>query len=125
MFEPHVSPSSHMLRSKEGYQFCVSSLRFGSGLYDEAGFLGGFTCGGVWVGILTLYLAGGPYICVWGFFCGGGAVYLLLLLGVRSALTEPLLVCCSAISWGTCGFPLCVMQLATLLGFHTSLTPVG
>ena len=28
-------------------------------------------------------------------------------------------------SWGTCSFPLCVMQLATLLGFHTSLTPVG
>ena len=28
-------------------------------------------------------------------------------------------------SWGTCGFLLCVMQLATLLGFHTSLTPVG
>ena len=40
------------------------------------------TCGGVWVGILTLYPAGGPYICVWGFFCGGGAVYPLLLLGV-------------------------------------------
>ena len=46
---------------------CVSSLRFGSGLYDEAGFLEGFTCGDVWVGILTLYPAGGPYICVWGF----------------------------------------------------------
>ena len=28
-------------------------------------------------------------------------------------------------SWGTCGFLLCVMQLATLLGFHTSLIPVG
>ena len=28
-------------------------------------------------------------------------------------------------SWGTCGFLLCVMQLATLLGFHTSLTLVG
>ena len=28
----------------------------------------GFTCGGVWVRILTLYPAGGPYICVWGFF---------------------------------------------------------
>ena len=27
-------------------------------------------------------LAGGPYICVWVFFCGGGAVYPLLLLGV-------------------------------------------
>ena len=29
---------------------------------------------GVRVGALTLYPAGGPYICVWGFFCGGGAV---------------------------------------------------
>ena len=29
---------------------------------------------GVRVGTLTLYPAGGPYICVWGFFCGGGAV---------------------------------------------------
>ena len=28
-------------------------------------------------------------------------------------------------SWGTCGFPLHVMQLAALLGFHTLLTPVG
>ena len=26
---------------------------------------------------------------------------------------------CPAFSWGTCGFPLRVMQLATLLGFHT------
>ena len=63
----------------------VSSLRFGSGLYDEAGFLGGgggFPCGGVWVGILPLYPAGGPYIWVWSFFCGDGAVSPLLLLGV-------------------------------------------
>ena len=82
MFAPHVSPSSHMLRSKEGYQICISSLRFGSGLYDGSWVLGGFTCGGVWVGILTLYPAGGPYICVWDFFCGGGAVSPLLLLGV-------------------------------------------
>ena len=29
---------------------------------------------GVRVGALTLYLAGGPYICVWVFFCGAGAV---------------------------------------------------
>ena len=29
---------------------------------------------GVRVGALPLYPAGGPYICVWGFFCGGGAV---------------------------------------------------
>ena len=27
-------------------------------------------------------VAGSPYICVWFFFCGGGAVYPLLLLGV-------------------------------------------
>ena len=67
-----------MLRSKDGYQICASSLRFGSGLYDEAGFLGGFTYVGVRVGVLTLYPAGGPYICVWGFFCGSGAVYPLL-----------------------------------------------
>ena len=71
MFEPNVSPSSHMLRCMEGYQ-CLSHR---SGLVAV-------TCGGVWVGILTLYPAGGPYICVWGFFCGGGAVYPLLLLEV-------------------------------------------
>ena len=29
---------------------------------------------GVRVGALTLYPAGGPYIYVWGIFCGGGAV---------------------------------------------------
>ena len=29
---------------------------------------------GVWVGALKLSPAGGPCICVWGFFCGGGAV---------------------------------------------------
>ena len=38
--------------------------------------------------------------------------------GVGSSLS--LFWCdCSAFSWGTCGFPLRVMQLATLLGFHT------
>ena len=75
---------------------CVSSLRFGSGLYDEAGFLEGSHVGVcVWVGILTLYPAGGPYnLCV-GFFlwrrCGvssppaGGS-------GGGEALPEPLLV---------------------------------
>ena len=41
MFVPPVYPSSHLLRGKEGCQICVSSLRFGSGLYVEAGFLGG------------------------------------------------------------------------------------
>ena len=34
----------------------------------------GFTYVGVRVGALTLYPAGGPYVCVLGFFCGGGAV---------------------------------------------------
>ena len=29
---------------------------------------------GVRVGALMLYPAGGLYIFVWGFFCGGGAV---------------------------------------------------
>ena len=37
---------------------------------------------GVRVGVLTLYPADGPYICVWVFFCGSGAVYPLLRLGV-------------------------------------------
>ena len=37
MFVPPVYPSSHLLRGKEGCQICVSSLRFGSGLYVEAG----------------------------------------------------------------------------------------
>ena len=82
MFVPPVYPSSHMLRGKEGYQICVSSLGFGSGLYVEAGFLRGKTFGGMRVGILPLYPVGGAYICVWEFFCGAGAVYLLLLLGV-------------------------------------------
>ena len=79
---PPVYPSSHLLRGKEGCQICVSSIRFGSGLYVKAGFLGGKTFGGLRVEILPLYPVGGPYICVWGFFCGGGAVYPLLLLGV-------------------------------------------
>ena len=34
----------------------------------------GFTYVGVRVGALTLYPAGGPYVCVLGFFCGGRAV---------------------------------------------------
>ena len=83
MFVPPVYPSSPLLCSKEGCQICVSSLRFGSGLYVEAGFLGGKHLGGMRVGILPLYPVGGPYICVWVFFCGGGAVYPLLLLGVE------------------------------------------
>ena len=45
----------------------------------KLGYWGGFTHVGVRVRFLMLYPAGGPYICVWGFFCGGGAVYPLLL----------------------------------------------
>ena len=71
-----------MLRGKEGCQICVSSLGFGSGLYVEAGFFGGKHFGGMRVGTLPLYPVAGPYICVWDFFCVGGAVFPLLLLGV-------------------------------------------
>ena len=79
---------------------CVSSLRFGSGLC-RSWILGGFTCGGVWVGILTLYPTGVPYICVWGFFYDGGVVSPLLLLGVSGRLFLILFWCaCSAISLG-------------------------
>ena len=65
MFEPHVSPSSHVLSSKGGYQVCVSSLRFGSGLYEEAGILGGsrmWVCGsGPWrctLLVVPIYVCG-------------------------------------------------------------------
>ena len=65
------------------------------------------------------------YLCV-GFFlwrrscvssppAGGGVGSYCAFFGVTAQQS----------SWGTCGFLLCVMQLATLLGFHTSLTPVG
>ena len=78
---------------------------------------------GVRVGILPLSLAGGPYICVCGFFfCGGGAVYPLLLLGGGGGLGSSCAsfgVTVQRFSWDTCGFPLCVVQLAPLLGFHT------
>ena len=119
IFVPHVSPSSHMLRSKEGYQICVSSLRFGSGLYDGAGFLGGSHMGCVGRDLAVVPCWWSLYMCVGFFFCGGRAVYPLLLLGVGLALTEPLLVCLLSISWGTCGFPLRVVKLSALLGFHT------
>ena len=68
---------------------------------------------------------GSLYLCV-GFFlwrrscvssppAGGGVGSYCASFGVTAQQS----------SWGTCGFLLCVMQLATLLGFHTSLTPVG
>ena len=46
MFEPHVSPSSHVLLSKDDTKFVSHNFRFGSGLYAEAGILGGSV---VWV----------------------------------------------------------------------------
>ena len=49
---------------------------------SKLGSWGGKTFGGMRVGLLPLYPVGGPYICVWVFFWGGGAVYPLLLLGV-------------------------------------------
>ena len=53
-------------------------------------------------------------------------MYPLLLLRVGLVITEPLFsVSAQQSSWGTCGFLLCVRQLATLLGYHTSLPPVG
>ena len=45
-----------------------------------------------------MYPTGGPYICVWGFFCGGGVVYPLFL---RGRLLPCLFWCdCSAIFLG-------------------------
>ena len=44
--------------------------------------MGGFTYVDVRAGVLMLYPADGPYIWVWVFFCGGGAVSPLFLLGV-------------------------------------------
>ena len=48
MFEPHVSPSSHVLLSKVDYKFMSHHFKFGSGLYAEAVILGGsrmWVCG--------------------------------------------------------------------------------
>ena len=62
------------LSAKITTKFVSNNFKFGRGLYAEAGILGGFAHVGVRVGALKLYPAGGPCICVWGFFCGGGAV---------------------------------------------------
>ena len=54
-------------------------------------------------------------------FCGGGAVSSSSPpagCGVGSCWAS-FGVTALPFSWGTCGFPLRVMQLATLLGFHT------
>ena len=67
MVVPPVYPSSHLLRGKEGCQICVSSLRFGSGLYVEAGFLGGKHLGVCGSGSCRCTLLVVP-ISVWVFF---------------------------------------------------------
>ena len=119
MFEPPVSPSSHLLPSKEGYQICVSSLRFGSGLYDEAGLLGGSHMGVCGSGSCRCTLLVAP-ISVCGVFSVVAELCILSSSWGWGRLLLSLFWCdCSAFSWGTCGFPLRVMQLATLLGFHT------
>ena len=120
MFVPHGSPSSHMLRSKEGYQICVSSLRFGSGLYDEAGFLGGshmWVCG--------LESCRCPLLVVSIYVCG-------VFLCRRSCVSSPPAggglgsscasfgVTAQRFSWGHLRFSATCMQLATLLGFTPS-----
>ena len=116
MFVPPVYPSSHMLRGKEGCQICVSSLGFGSGLYVEAGFLGG---GNIW-GYAGRDLAVVPcwrslYLCM-GFFLWRRSCVSSPPAGGGVGSSWPLLVYCSAFSWGTCGFPLRVMQLAPFWG---------
>ena len=78
-----------MLRSKEGYRICVSSLRFGSGLYDEAGFLGGSHVGVCGSGsccctllVVPLYVCGvfsvAAELCILSSCCGWGRLLLSL-----------------------------------------------
>ena len=67
MFVPSVYPSSHLLHGKEGCQICVSSLRFGSGLYVEAGFLGGKHRGYAGRDLAVVPCWWSLYLCV-GFF---------------------------------------------------------
>ena len=73
-----------MCLAKMPTKFVSNTFRFGSGLYAEAGILGGFTCVGVRVGALKLYPAGGPYIYGCGVFSVAAELCLhpLLLLGV-------------------------------------------
>ena len=67
LFVPPVYPSSHLLRGKEGCQICVSSLRFGSGLYVEAEFLGGKHLGYAGRDLAVVPCWWSLYLCV-GFF---------------------------------------------------------
>ena len=102
-----------------GYQICVSSLRFGSGLYVEAGFLGGKHLGVCGSGSCCCTLLVVP-ISVCGVFSVAAELCILSSCWGWGRLLLCLFWCdCSAFYWGTCGFPLRVMQLATLLGFHT------
>ena len=119
MFVPLIYPSSHLLRGKEGCQICLSSLRFGSGLYVEAGFLGGKhlgVCGSGSCSCTLLVVS----ISVCGVFSVAAELCILSFCWGWGRLLLCLFWCdCSAFSWGTCGFPPRVMQLATILGFHT------
>ena len=111
IFEPHVSPSSHMLRSKEGYQICVSSLRFGSGLYDEAGFLGGShmgVCGSVscrgTLLVVPIYVCGvfsvAAELCILSSCWGWGWLLLSLFWCVCKAFPgAPAVFCYVSCSW--------------------------
>ena len=63
------------------------------------------------------------YLCV-GFFSVAAELCILSSCwGWGRLLLSLFLVCAQQSSWGTCGFLLCARQLASLLGFHTSLPP--
>ena len=67
-------------------------------------------------------------VFVFGVFLSVAAVLFLLpllLLGMAQALAGSPWCICSACPGAPAVFPLCVMQLAALLGFHTWLTQVG
>ena len=66
-------------------------------------------------------------VCVCGFFLWRrSCVFFLSSCWVWGRLLLSLFWCgCCAFSWGTCGFPLRVLQLVTLLGFRTYLAPVS
>ena len=62
-------------------------------------------------------------MCVWGFFLWQqSCVFFLSSCWVWGKLLLSLFWCgCCAFSWGTCGFPRCVLQLVTFFGFRTYL----
>ena len=100
MFVPPVYPSSHLLRGKEGCQICVSSLRFGSGLYVEAGFLGGKHLGVCGSGSCRCTLLVVP-ISVCGVFSVAAELCILSSCWGWGRLLLCLFWCdCSAFSWG-------------------------